>query len=117
MELKTDSSPGVDNVTVEIFKLVRDYVCKPLAYNINLSLSSGSFPSNLKNTIITPIYKTGDKSDISNYRPIALVSNISKLIEKYVKKNLVEYLETNNILSDNQYGFRVGKGTEVQLQT
>lgn len=65
-----------------------------------------------KYAIVTPIFKGGDPLDMSNYRPISLISNIAKLFEKCIKQKLVKYLEANNIIFDKQYGFRSGKSTQ-----
>lgn len=53
---------------------------------VNLSLSQGIFPIIYKTTIVTPLFKTGEKLDVNNYRPISLTSNIAKIFEKIVKK-------------------------------
>ena len=60
---------------------------------------------------VFPIPKKGDKSDPSNYRPIAITSLISKTMETIVTKQLLAFLETNNLLSDHQYGFRQARST------
>ena len=59
----------------------------------------------------TPIHNKGYKSNIENYRPISQISNITKAFEKIIKKELVNYLENNNLLSCTQFGFRPGEST------
>jgi hypothetical protein len=77
----------------------------PLRHLFNLSLSSGKFPSKLKISRTVPIFKSGDRQLCDNYRPISLLSTISKILEKYVAKKLTNHLESNNLLYENQYGF------------
>ena len=69
---------------------------KQLTNLINLSFSTGLFPKILKQAKIIPIFKKGDQQDCNNYRPISLLSNISKIIEKLVHRQLYGFLEFNN---------------------
>ena len=61
---------------------------------------------------VVPIFKGGRKTDIGQYRPISLVSNIGKVLEKIVKKRIVKFLEKTNFFFKNQFGFRKGRSTE-----
>jgi len=78
----------------------------PLSHIFNLSLSKGYVPSQLKVAKIVPIFKSGDSQSMDNYRPISLLSVFSKILERVMCARLVTYLESNNIISPNQYGFR-----------
>ena len=69
------------------------------------------FPSKLKTSKTIPIFKAGDHTCCDNYRPISLLSSISKILEKVVATNLVNHLELNNLLFDNQFGFLRGRST------
>ena len=62
--------------------------------------------------MIVPIYKSGEKMDMNNYRPISLLSCISKILEKCIKTRLIRYLEKYNILHKNQFGFRNSLSTD-----
>lgn len=75
----------------------------------------GIFPNCLKTSIVVPIHKKGDPKDPKNYRPIALVPIFSKIIEKIMLKQLVSYFETNNLICENQFGFRSGRSTTDAL--
>lgn len=79
----------------------------------NLSLREGFFPDSWKSLFITPIFKNGDKRDISNYRGIAILSTIPKLFEKLVTDKLFESLRTH--IHPNQHGFVSGKSTVTNL--
>lgn len=73
---------------------------------MNKSIVSGQFPSEMKLAKVIPFYKGGEKSDPSNYRPISILSTISKIFEKHVNKHLMAFLNKYNLLHDNQSGFR-----------
>lgn len=111
MKLKISTSPGSDNITSGFLKRYSQFLCEPIAHLINISLETGVFPAIFKESIIIPIHKTGDKSCPTNYRPISLLSTLSKVTEKVVNKRLIAYLENNNMLSSNQYGFRENRST------
>lgn len=87
----------------------------PLTSIINSSLMSGTFPDQLKISKVIPIYKSNNKMIVSNYRPITISPLVSKLIEKCVKNQLIEYLDSNSTLYDKQYGFRTKRNTNVAL--
>lgn len=87
----------------------------PLAFILNLSLKQSIFPNKLKIADIRPIFKSGDKTNMSNYRPISTLSNYSKIFEKIIKVRLISFLEKYHLLSKNQYWFRTGLSTENAL--
>lgn len=111
-KLKNTSSPGLDKIPALIIKSNFPFIVDPLLYILNLSLSTGLFPSCLKKSKIVPIFKGGAASDISNFRPISLLSVISKVLEKVAKARLIKFLNKHNLLSKNQFGFQEGKNTE-----
>ena len=82
---------------------------------INLCLINGIFPELFKIAIVKPIYKAGDKTQLNNYRPISILPYISKILEKVIYRRLMTHLETNEILSPNQFGFRTGHSTYMPL--
>ena len=68
--------------------------------------------------LVTPIYKAGDNSDVSNYRPISVLPCFSKILERSMYNRLYKYLKENNILYEKQFGFQSGYSTNdaiVQL--
>ena len=113
--LKNKHSFGVDNIPVSILKCSMLSIPEPLAAVINNSLNSGIFPDFLKIAKVTPIFKSGDKSDFQNYRPISVLPSISKVFEKIVYNRLLSYLQSNNVLCDNQFGFRKNHSTYMAL--
>ena len=81
-------------------------IIKPFTHIVNLSLKSGIMPDICKIAMVTPIYKTGDKEDPGNYRPISILPILGKTIEFFVNQQLTNYIENNSILSEIQAGFR-----------
>lgn len=117
LSLKTNSAPGWDRITAGFLKQYVLCLAEPIAGICNLSLETGTFPSAFKHAEVCPVFKNGDKSSPSNYRPISLLSTLSKVLEKLVKKRLMKYLEQNDLLNNKQYGFRQGRSTEDAVLT
>lgn len=110
-QLKNTSSVGLDSIPSAILKENIELLSKPLTLIFNSSFETGIFPTTLKTSKVIPLHKNGNKKSIENYRPISLLSTISKILEKLMKSRLVNFLETQNIFSTSQYGFRKGKST------
>ena len=110
--LRSHTAPGWDKITAEILKQNVLCLAPPIAYMCNLSLSTGRFPSTFKKAVVCPIFKSGNKDQPNNYRPISLLSVLSKILEKVVNRRVIKYLESNKLLSDFQFGFRENKSTE-----
>lgn len=81
----------------------------------NKAIEQGIYPDLWKWAVITPIFKKGDIYDMHNYRPIALLSLISKCFEKIVHRQLSDHMEKNNCLLDSQYGFKHKRSCETAL--
>ena len=109
------TSSGEDELSVSIIKALSQPLSKPLAHVINLSMTQGRFPNKLKSAIVIPIFKKGDSTHAENYRPISILSNISKIFEKVMYKRIYNFLESHNIISDTQFGFRQNHSTEHAL--
>ena len=90
-------------------------VCVPLSLLFNLSLSKSEFPTQWKTASVMPLFKKGDKSSISNYRPISLLSAVGKVFERIVLKEVFDNLISNNLLYKFQSGFIPGHSTVHQL--
>ena len=107
-KLKTDGAVGPDGLSARMLKLCMYQVAPILTKLFNLSLSSGHLPSGWKQANIVPVYKKGDRSNVANYRPIALTSIVCKMLESIVADNLRVHLGNNNLLSLSQHGFKPG---------
>ena len=93
-----------------VIRIVRCYSSRSgrCAYELGLA----SFPDALKRSIVTPVFKSGDRTEVNNYRPISVLTSISKVIEKLLNVRLMRYLDKYKILSCSQYGFRKGLSTQ-----
>lgn len=109
------TSTGLDNISAGLIKWVSDIIAHPFSAIINTIFKSGVFPSQLKQSKIVPIYKKGDRTSINNYRPIAILSFFSKVIEKCFTTRLTNYLTKFAVLSPNQFGFRARYSTNLAL--
>lgn len=115
LKLKLDKAPGIDGISTQHLRLASEFIQMPLVNVINQMFIEGIFPDILKVGLIKPLLKKGEPTEVSNYRPISLISNVSKIIEKILKKRIESFLERFQILSDNQFGFRTGMSTEDAL--
>ena len=112
--LDVSSSMGPDGVHPRLLKSC-PAIAQPLYLIFNNSLRSGRLPQDWKVSEVVPIFKKGTRCDPLNYRPISLTSVCCKTLERAIASQLVEFLESNNVLSDDQYGFRKGRSVEEQL--
>ena len=111
-DLKDKKSSGHDKISSHIVKKLKDVLCAPLTYLINQSISTGLFPHSLKTAKVKALFKKGDIHDPGNYRPISLLPAFSKIFEKALLKQLVDYFDRNLLLYSSQYGFRKAHSTE-----
>lgn len=113
--LSNKKSCGHDGINTILIKDNVKHFCKPLTYLFNLSLSSGSFPSNFKVAKVIPLFKKGDHLLTSNYRPISLLCTFSKILEKLVYKRMFNFFNKHNILYKHQFGFRKNYSPSMAL--
>lgn len=106
-KLKCGKAMGHDNVPAYILKGCKDILVQPLCYLFNLALKTNTFPDVLKESRISPVYKSGPINEIGNYRPIAILTNIAKTFESIIYKYI--YNAVKNKISINQYGFQQQK--------
>ena len=106
---------GPDGVSGHIIKECREQLIEPIYDIIKCSIETGEVPSEWKRADIIPIYKGGKQDEPLNYRPISLTSIICKLCEIILKEQWTKYLENENILSKEQYGFREKRSCVTNL--
>ena len=109
------SSTDCDGISIKLLKKFAIELSYPLTHIFNLSLKNCIFPSKLKTSKIIPLHKAGSPELCDNYRPIALLSSISKTLEKIVANKLTQHIESNKLLYEGQFGFRKGRSTEQDL--
>ena len=115
LNLKQSATRGHDNIDNKILKMSAPIITETLTYIYNLCIEKSSFPSHFKTAKVIPLYKSGDSLDPSNYRPISILSALSKPLEKHINKYLSNHLDTFDLLSQNQSGFRENRSCHTAL--
>ena len=113
--LKNTSAPGVDNIPSLPLKASKYIISRPLSNILNSSISSSTFPSSWKCSSVRPLHKGGNQACLSNYRPISILPACSKLLERHVRDQVTEHLDSNNLLYSYQSGFRSSHSTQSLL--
>jgi len=106
------NSHGYNEICTELLKISATYICSPLTYICNKSILSGIFPDRLKFSIIKPIYKKGDRMNLTDCRPISLLASFLKVIEVALYIGPTEHFYSNKLPVGNQFGFRKDITTE-----
>jgi retron-type reverse transcriptase len=109
--LSNKKSPGSDNLAPYFIKSASQTIAPFLTFLIEFMFNHGIFPNILKIAKVVPIFKTGDKFSVENYRPISLLPVFSKVIEKMIKIRMLNFLNKHNIFYDRQSGFRKNHST------
>lgn len=112
---KVTTSTDVYGMSVKVLKEVIGVLAQPLSHLVNVCLVEGRFPDSLKIARVVPVYKKGDRSLVSSYRPIAIIPAFAKIFETVMKTQLLEYFESNKLFSAAQHGFRKGRSTTSAL--
>ena len=113
MILDPNKATGIDNIGPKILKYCAFALTRPLCHLFNLSLASGVIPQEWKVHIVVPVYKSGDRSSVKNYRPISLLCNTSKILESLVYSRIINFVLNN--ITNCQFGFLPGRSTTQQL--
>lgn len=114
--LNIKKATGNDGISAKVIKAVNEKITPPLVLLINNIFASACYPDNLKEAVIRPIYKhEGDKFDIENYRPIAILPILNKIVESCLLSRLENFMVTNGVTDSNQFAFRKNSGTDLAL--
>ncbi len=112
--LKNSKAMDIYGLDTNFLKRHKETLLQPIAYLINQSLRQSIVPSAWKMALVTPIFKSGERSDMANYRPISILPVVSKIVEKWVAKLLIQHLnKSNNSFHPMQFGFRAHHSTET----
>ena len=111
--LKREKATGKDSLAPGLLKDCEMHIETPLCYIINLSISTSPIPTIWKHAKVSPVFKSGDSSEPGNYCPISILPVFSKILEKAIHKQLMDYLEIENLLCNQQYGFRRKRSTKM----
>ena len=112
-KLKPKSSCGIDRLSNKLLKLIKIEISESLTLIINQSINTGIFPNKLKIAKVLQLFKKNENYVFDNYRPVSVLSSISKVIEKVMHIQLYDYFNRFDFLYDNQYGFRTNHSTEL----
>lgn len=113
--VSTNTAAGEDGIPGRVLKLISPLIASPVCHLFNTSIKSNLFPSSWKKSIITPLFKSGDPQNASNYRPVSVTNILSRIFEKIINTQLQEHLSRNNLICKEQYGFVPGCSTEKLL--
>ena len=112
-----NSASGYEELPASILKQCIDSYIEPLTCLINMSISQGTFPNQLKLARVIPLFKEEDKQLVLNYRPISVLPFFSKIIEKVVASYVSDFFDDNNLFYKYQFGFRKGHSTSHAIIT
>ena len=113
---KPKLSCGLDGINNKLVKTCHEELAKPMRIIINKSIDTGIVPQAYKIGRIIPLYKKGNAGDCGNYRPVSLLSALSKILEKVICTQMMAYLNKQNLLCPDQFGFRPKSQTNHVIQ-
>ena len=105
-QLKVNKAIGLDEISPRLLKDSAHVIAPSPTRLFNRSLANKTFPSIWKKGKVSPLFKSGDRCDPNNYRPITVLPALSKIMEKIVHIQLYSYLNENNLITSEQFGFR-----------
>ena len=113
--LKPTTSPGPDGIHSRVLKELATPLSLPVSILFKKSIESGQVPEAWKQGEVVPIFKAGNRQEVSNYRPVSLTSVLSKVLEAIIKDELLVHFKESGVLSDAQHGFLPGRSCTTQL--
>ena len=113
--MRNSAARGTDGICIRMLKACFQTIGDIILHIINISITRSDIPNSWKHSIVQPIFKSGNPSDPSNFRPISIVPVIMKIIERVIHQQLYHYLSQNHLLSPTQHGFRPRHSTETAL--
>ena len=113
--LKASKSAGPDNLPPRLMKDAAEALAGPLTYLINLSFKQSTFPNRIKIAKVIPLFKSGPRKNLDNYRPISILPILSKIFERIAYEQFAEYLEKNEMIVSTQFGFKKRYNTELAV--
>jgi len=114
--LKNNTSPGRDGIHPAFVRATTHYFRYLINDIVNLIIVGGKVPKQIKNVMIIPIYKSGNKDDLTNYRPITILDTFAKIIDKFLCNRITSFIRSNELLDCRQYGFTQGKNTSDAIE-
>ena len=115
LKLDPNKASGPDEVPARLLIDAVDVFTPILTKIIQISYEKSVVPKNLKSRNVVPIHKSGDKTDVRNYRPVSLTSIIAKLFERVIKRGVESHIDRYKIMDERQHGFRRNKSTSTNM--
>ena len=106
--LDPNKAHGHDQISIRMLQICTKSICKPLHLIFSSCMESGIFPSEWKMANVVPVYKTDDKQNVKNYRPVSLLPIFGKVFERLIYKEMYSFFIENDLISSNQSGFKQG---------
>ena len=113
--LSNSTASSLDGVTAFMLKAAKPKIATVLCHLFNMSVTTRTFLDIWKPAKVTPLFKQGSSNDPGNYRPISVLPSCGKLMERIIHSQTIDYLESHNLLSESQYGFRANRSTGLCL--
>ena len=113
--LVNEKATGIHNIPNKVLKDSIHYIAPVLMDIFNLSIRAKIFPDDLKVLKVVPVYNSGERENLNNYRPMAVLPTIARVFEKLLYRQLHNYLMNNKLLDDRQFGFRSLHSTALAL--
>ncbi len=114
-KFKNKTSEDNNGFSMKLIKSIMHNIVEPFTHICNISLMSGVFPNQLKTAKVIPLYKSGSVDEVSNYRPVSILPQLSKVLEKLFEIRLRNYIDKNDLIFKGQYGFRKCHSTNLAL--
>jgi hypothetical protein len=113
--LNPGKSPGPDSMHPRILKETANRISRPLCMIFESSMETGVLPATWKTAHVTALFKKGNKHKPENYRPVSLTSVVCKVMEHFIREAIIQHMDSNNLFTDCQFGFRQKRSTTLQL--
>ena len=116
LKLDNKKSTGCDGISVKLLKIALPYIAETLTYIYNLCIQKNVFPTAFKRAKVIPLPKTKTIStDLNDYRPVSILSVLTKPLERHIHKHLTNFLETHQLFHSFQSGFRCGHSCQTAV--
>ena len=113
--LNNSNASGLDLIDTSVIKLVKSEILPAVTHIINLSITSRIFPTSWKRSKVIPLHKKDDLLNPKNYRPVAILPILSKILERVVFNQMISYLDSNGLLHPNHHAYRAQHNTTTAL--
>ena len=113
--LSNSRSTGIDELDNYSVKLAADLIAQPIHHLVTLSIMNSKFPQSWKFSKVIPLHKKEDVLERKNYRPVAILSPVSKVLEKIIYEEIYSYFSSNKLFHPNLHGYRKHRSTQTAL--